>query len=198
MTCIVGIEAQELGNPCIVMGADRICYGWEESYDSTESKIVNFVLGQTNIFVGYTSSFRFGQIIKYHFIPPRPKEELRREMELLRYLHKDFVPALRRTLEQQNFSEIKDNVSDSDSTALIGIAGRIFCLQHDYSILRSTRGYYSIGSGAPYANAICEYKIGSGNEKPTLGQAKITAKDAIKIASKITHKVSSNIDVHAI
>ena len=164
MTCIVGIEAEDkvyLGGD--FMGSDGYSKGLV-----TQSKV--FHLTQ-NIIFGYTTSFRFGQIIEHFVIPP----ERREEETVYRYLCRRLIPEIKSQLELHGYQ-------DGCGQALVGIDNELWELQSDYSVIRSTKGYNSVGCGDTYAKGYLSQSKKKNPEK--------SIKKAIKAASMFSTGVS--------
>lgn len=135
MTCIVGIEYN-----------GKVLIGGDVQGTSPNHKIVHTqpkVFFKKDIIIGYTTSYRFGQILENNLLDPVAPED---DEEVYRWLVTVLVPNIRETLDKNKYPE--------GGTCLIGVRGQLWSLQSDYSVLRSVLGYESIGSG-------CEYALGS-------------------------------------
>ncbi len=134
MTCIVGISYEDkvlLGSDCI--GSDMRIYQLRE-----EPKVF-----KNGAFVmGYTSSFRFGQLLQYAFTPP---EQLPSQSDH-KYLCTTFVDAIRNTLKKGGYAKEKDSV-ECAGTALIGYKGNLYALEDDYQIALASGGVGAVGHG---------------------------------------------------
>lgn len=134
MTCIVGIEFEGK----VGLGSDGCASGSYHKFQYDEPKL--FI--KNGISFGYTTSFRFADIIQYHVkIPVRTKGLTDKE-----YLVTKLVPEIRKQLKEHGFAETKNN-RDSGGTALIGYKGKLYTLQDDFSIVRNVQGYDACGSG---------------------------------------------------
>lgn len=131
MTCVVGIEYA--GKVAIV--ADLLGSEGNLKIEHTEPKV--FV--RNKVIFGYTTSYRFGQLIQHVMPEPCPPEEA---AAVYAWLVSEFVPALRRTL--------KDN-DCVGGQCLIGVNGQLWWLQDDFAVVRPADGYFAIGSGADFA-----------------------------------------------
>jgi ATP-dependent protease HslVU (ClpYQ) peptidase subunit len=66
------------------------------------------------------------------------------------YLVKEFIPHIRKLFKDEGFTTIKNN-EEKGGNFLVGINGELFEIQSDFSVLRSTDGFSSVGSGESYA-----------------------------------------------
>lgn len=143
MTCIVGLQAKGK----IWIGGDSAGIAPETLMRVLRKDSKVFKLGSEYI-IGYSGSFRFGQVLRYKFTPPE-KPEGKDDYE---FLVTDWLDALRVTLKDSGFTKIDDNVeSFEDSSALIGYNGKLYCLEEDMQIGELTVPYASIGCGADFA-----------------------------------------------
>jgi len=134
MTCIVGIEAYGK----VIMGSDGCASDGYHKYEVDEPKL--FI--KNEILFGYTTSFRFADIIQYHVNIVNHSEGKADKQ----YLVEDVVPEIRKKLKDHGFVE-NDKGRESGGTALIGYKDKLYILQDDFSIIRNKIGYASCGSG---------------------------------------------------
>jgi hypothetical protein len=92
--------------------------------------------------LGFTSSFRMGQLLRYSFRPPDrdPKRDV------FEYLVTDFVASLRSCLKEGGFAT-KDKEAEAGGTFLLGYYGRLFQVEDDYQIAEPAAGYGAVGCG---------------------------------------------------
>jgi len=129
MTCIVGMEHKGR----VYIAGDLLgSNSWHKS-EYHNSKV--FKIG--DIVLGYTSTYRFGQLLETELSPPFVPDK-----NIYYWLIKQVVPEIYGILKKYD---------EKGGTALIGVRGELYCLQDDYSILRSVNGYASVGSGYEYA-----------------------------------------------
>jgi len=140
MTCIVGIETSR----GVMLGGDSM--GGESIYwtamTSAEPKV--FRLGA--YVLGFTSSFRMGDLLRYHADLPEPpvRGSLHRHMVI------DVVPVLRSVLKDHGFATTKEG-AEVGGDFLIGVRGALFHVQSNYAVQRATFGYDAAGCGAQSA-----------------------------------------------
>lgn len=137
VTCIAGYAK----DGSVWIGADSAAASSYVRFPVVEPKIVD--LG--DLLLGYTTSFRFGQIVKHHVSLPRDCGE-----DPTEYLVREFVPELRHALSEHGWTK-KDGEREETGTALIAYRGRLFTYQSDSSITESQHGIDACGSGQEFA-----------------------------------------------
>lgn len=138
MTCIVGLETKD---GVIIGGDSAAASGWD-IYSTRLSKV--FKLG--DFLIGYTTSFRMGQLLQYR-LSVEPKSEGQADME---YMATAFVDAVRICLKEGGFTKV-ENQQEEGGQLLIGYNGRLYEMASDFHINSSENGYNAIGCGADYA-----------------------------------------------
>ena len=133
MTCIVGLE----WNNAAFIGGDLQGTGGNHSFQHTQPKIFE----RGGVLFGYTTSYRFGQIIENHLQDPLHVPENRNDVYY--WICQELVPKMIITLEQNNWGQ--------GGTMLLAVHGQLWTLQSDFSVLRSVEGYNAVGSGYEYA-----------------------------------------------
>lgn len=132
MTCIVGIEFDDR----VILGGDIQGTGGNHKIVHTQPK----VFSKKGVVFGYTSSYRFGQILEHGLPDPVvPKDT----DEIYRWIIAVLVPDIKHAL--------RDSGYDGGGNCLIGVRSQLWEMQTDFSVLRSTRGYNAVGSGSEYA-----------------------------------------------
>jgi hypothetical protein len=138
VTCIAGVVD---GNR-VVMGADSAGVGgWNLSLRADEKVFV-----KDKVIVGFTSSFRMGQLLRYTFQVPSHIEN----MDPFEYMVTSFVEGLRTCLRNGGFAQ-KANERETGGTFLVGYRGRLFSIQDDYQVEETICGYNACGSGEQIA-----------------------------------------------
>jgi len=137
MTCIVGLVHEGR----VVIGGDSagVTVGWglNTRVDPKVGLVGEFA-------VGFTDSFRMGQVLLYRFTPPPI------EGEMMRYMVGPFIDELRRTFKAAGYAE-RQNERESAGTFLVGVRGRLFRISSDYQVGESAESYDSVGCGADLA-----------------------------------------------
>jgi hypothetical protein len=153
MTCIVAITDGEK----VVLGADSAGVGGSELRLRADPKI--FQLGSYAI--GFTTSFRMGQILRYETDLPEPPTGATPE-DLERFLVTEFVPTVRGSFADHGFAKkarfsppgtnnFTEEGQDVGGLFLVGVAGHIFEIQYDYQLARPLVPYSAVGTGASIA-----------------------------------------------
>lgn len=138
MTCIVAIKDGDK----VLMGCDSIgSDGWRRESRTRPKLFMNGPL-----LIGYTTSFRMGQLLELNIEPPK----LLPDEDPYVWMVKEFVPKVRTTLKEGGFAAKKDE-QESGGTFLIALRGRIFSIHDDYQVGETVRGYAAVGSGEPFA-----------------------------------------------
>lgn len=135
MTCIVALKADD-GR--VIMGADSA--GADERCVLTlkEPKIARV----GGALIGYTSSFRMGQLLAHSLTLP----EHHADVPVEKYMATSFVNAVRNCFKDGGYSK-RENDIESGGTFLIAYRGRIFHVQDNYSVIESAESFDSCGSG---------------------------------------------------
>lgn len=140
MTCIVGIVKDGV----TYLGGDTLGSNGHSGSEITGSKVFH-VEGKEDIIIGYTTSFRMGQLLEFSTdlieIEAYESGKINREY-LIRTFSKKLVELFK---DFEGFDEKEGGVF------LIGIGDKLYEIQSDYSILENTDGYASCGSGEDFA-----------------------------------------------
>lgn len=97
--------------------------------------------------IGFTYSFRMGQVLRHVFKPPPPPK---RASQVERFMVVDFVDALRASLKASGWSKLKEG-QEEGGTFLVGMRGRLFRVDSDYQIGETRAGYDAVGCGGEIA-----------------------------------------------
>jgi len=141
MTCILGIETKE----GVWMGADSSSVAGDFIEATNLLKV--FKIGK--FLIGYTSSFRMGQLLQYSL---RVKEQPKLGMTNIRYMVTVFIPAVRKLLEENGYTKISDNV-ESGGQFLVAYNGELYEIDIDFQVNSFISGVHAIGSGGEFAKA---------------------------------------------
>jgi hypothetical protein len=103
--------------------------------------------------IGFTSSFRMGQLLHHALVPPIPPVT-----GLDRFMTTDFIDAVRDCLKTGGYAT-KESEAELGGNFLVGVSGRLFEIDTDYQVGEPVSGYaacgcgYEIALGAIYATA---------------------------------------------
>ncbi|MEU2874049.1 hypothetical protein ABZ769_33450 [Streptomyces olivoreticuli] len=95
--------------------------------------------------LGFSGSFRMGQLLHHAFKAPKPKGN-----DLDRFMTTQFVNKLRTCLKEAGWAR-KDSEQEKAGTFLVGIHGRLFIVYEDYQVAEPADGYAAIGCGSAFA-----------------------------------------------
>jgi hypothetical protein len=142
MTCIVGVAHQGV----VYLGGDSAGIAGRNLDIRADPKV--FRVGE--FVMGFTDSFRMGQLLQHAFVPPPLVEG----QELHRYMVTAFVDALRTMFKDKGFAR-DDNGTESAGTFLVGVRGRLFAVCSDYQVGENAFGFDAVGCGeAPAKGAL--------------------------------------------
>jgi len=170
MTVIVGLVKDKT----VWMGSDSAGIGGLSMSHRLDSKV--FVNKQ--VLIGYTSSFRMGQILQYNLTPPK-HDPVHSNME---YMVKTFIPSVRSMLKKHGFQKTV-NGEISSGTFLVGYNGQLYQIEGDYQVCRVTESYQTCGCGGDIA-------LGSLFSTESLN---INPKKRIKIALSAAARFSAGV-----
>lgn len=158
MTCIVGI--QHRGE--VYIGGDTL--GSTHYNKVVRSDVKVFRNGP--FVIGFTSSYRMGQLLRYAFVPPPVGEDLDR------YMVVDFINAVRTCFKEGGWLETNDGI-ERGGTFLVGYKDRLFAIEGDYQVGINAVGYAACGCGEDFA---------LGSLHSTMGDPKTRIRKAIRAA----------------
>ncbi len=143
-TCIVGI----VENGIVWMGGDSAGVSRLDTLRRADVKV--FLRdGKEPMIMGYTSSFRMGQLLRFKLnIPERPRDK-----EIYEYMVTDFIDAVRKCFKDGGFGITKDE-QRWGGTYLVGYAGRLFTIYADFQVAENILPYASCGCGEDYAMGV--------------------------------------------
>jgi len=148
------------------------------------------VYPDTKVFVngdfilGFTSSFRMGQILQYNWQqPPRLEGMADRE-----YIQTDVIESFRSCLNDFGFGEML-NGEHQGGNFLIGYKGCLYEMQNNFSILKN-ENLCAIGSGQYHAEAVLKVLT----EQEDYNPAQVLER-AIQVASQFVTSVSEEYTI---
>lgn len=143
MTCIVGL----------VQGGD-VYIGGDSAAVSTNGYDIR-IGAYSKVFVngvyamGYTSSFRMGQILQFAKLPAPPVRYSAEDV-LYRFMCTEFIDAVRQRLRDGGFAK-KENEVETGGQFLVGVSGALFTVMSDYQVHRTVDNFFAVGAGYSYA-----------------------------------------------
>ena len=138
MTCIVGLVHEGT----VFIGGDSAGVAGLSLVVRADEKVFR----NGDFLMGFTTSFRMGQLLRYNLYPPRrhPDDDIHQ------YMVVDFVNAVRGCLKAGGYASKEDEV-ESGGTFLVGYAGHLFTVNSDYQVGIPEDGFAAVGSGQDIA-----------------------------------------------
>ena len=141
MTCIVGM----IDNGKVWIGGDSAS---GNGLDVTVRKDTK-VFKNSDFLIGYTSSFRMGQLLRFKFNPPIYYAE-QHNNDPYQYMCTDFIDSIRKCLKDGGYTTIENN-EEFGGVFLVGFQGRLFHIESDFQVGEAIAKYNAVGCGAKYA-----------------------------------------------
>lgn len=138
MTCIVTCRTKQ----GVCMGGDAWAGGDYSGFVIANKKVFK---SSNGLLVGYTTSFRMGQILEYHVSCDKIVMQ-----DPLHYLIMTYIPAVREAFQLHGYLWV-ENARESAGQFLVALSGRIFCIDSNFQVLEPDEPYTAIGSGEAYA-----------------------------------------------
>lgn len=138
MTCIVGLVEKNT----VYIGADSASVaGWTSRVTRLPK-----VFRRGPFLIGYTTSFRMGQLLQHALeVPPQGAER-----DDMRYLVTTFAECVRLLLKERGVAKIESN-AESGGQFLVGYRGHLYSVQSDFQVNEMADRFDAVGSGAEYA-----------------------------------------------
>lgn len=138
MTCIAGL----IYNGKVYMGADSAGVSGLSLTLRADQKV--FYNG--SFLMGFTTSFRMGQLLRYNFKPlEHPKD-----MDIYEYMVTKFIDTVRECLKEGGYA-VKNDKKESGGNFLVGYKGRLFHIESDYQVGENIISYDACGCGKELA-----------------------------------------------
>lgn len=154
MTCIIGLEHD--GE--VYIGADSAAVAGGEVQATMLPKVF-----QRDVFlIGYTTSFRMGQLLWQH-LDVRAQHD---EEEDSTYIICGFVEAVRKCLKEHGYAKVNSNEEEGGSF-LLGHKEKLYHVNSDYGITRCADRFDAVGCGGAYALGAMQTTSAFGGQSPT-------------------------------
>ena len=138
MTCIVGL----VDGDKTYIGGDSAGVAGLRLTVRADRKIFR----NGNYLMGFTTSFRMGQLLRYKFEPPRKHPE----DDFEKFLSTDFVEKVRSCLKSFGFSTVNNN-EETGGTFLVAAPGCLARIDSDFQVGLPVHNYDAVGSGGDIA-----------------------------------------------
>lgn len=139
MTVIVGVETRD----GVVIGGDSAGVSGYLLTSRADPKV--FINGP--YLIGYTTSFRMGQLLHYADLP-KPLDRSGEDLD--RFIATEFVDSVRELLKTGGWAQ-KESDREAGGTFLVGVSGRLYRVDSDYQVGWSLDGYAACGCGEEIA-----------------------------------------------
>jgi len=140
MTCIVALKDEK----AIYMGGDAAGVGGLSLSIRQQPKV--FFLNEGKMMIGYTSSFRMGQLLQHQLVVP--EHSPRKDTE--KYLVTDFIDAVRNCFKSHGYSRVKES-EEFGGIFLLAYDNEIWGIDSDYQVGKNYVPYDAVGCGADIA-----------------------------------------------
>lgn len=155
MTCIVAVEHDGK----VYMGGDSAGSNGYSIAIMTEPKVFR----RGKFLIGYTTSFRMGQLLQHTLKPPALTAEWADNIP--GFMVAKFIPAVRKCLSDGGYLKKSDEVIKG-GTFLVGFKGELYVVESDMQVGRVADGYYAVGSGSDLALGSMYTSGHFGNRRP--------------------------------
>lgn len=183
MTCIVAIKTDDN----IYMGWDSSAIRGDTNLRTSLSKVFKVAGGRkgSDCLVGYTDSFRMGQIIEHHH-PFGGPAHCKDQEAALEYMIRGFIPSLREVLKERGYARVVNN-EEFGGEVMVGFQEYLFCIDKDFQVGIPFENFFAIGAGDISALA-CLATLKS--EGKLLKDPSLSIRTALEIAGKYNSNVS--------
>ena len=143
LTCIVGLVQDGV----VYMGGDSA--GVNDSFDLRVQKNPKVFVVDGRFIIGFTNSFRMGQLLQYSLKVPWQKKS----QDDYGYMCTTFINAVRKCFEKGGFMGEDDDDDDRETggTFLVGYRGRLFTVEEDFQVSEYLYSCAAVGCGEDYA-----------------------------------------------
>lgn len=138
MTCIVAIEHDGK----VYMGGDSASVGGWDLSIITHPKVFRV----DDFLIGYTSSFRMGQLLEYNLDVPKNCDG----DDETKYMITKFIPAVRECLKMGGYAKV-DNNQEEGGSFLVGYRGKVYLVADDFQMTHHAHKFDAVGCGESYA-----------------------------------------------
>jgi hypothetical protein len=178
MTAIVAI----VENNTVYMGGDSA--GVNVSALSVTVRKDPKVFKNGPFIMGFTSSFRMGQLLRYSFKPPTHPNN----MSIDRYMNTIFIDAVRNCLKDGGYAKVKEN-NESGGNFLVGYRGKLFNIDGDFQVGIPSCNYDSVGCGQD----LCLGSLHTTEKVSNMKLLSLLPKERIKMALKAAVEFSAGV-----
>ena len=158
MTCIVGVEDP---SGFVVLGGDAAGVAGLDITERSDTKVFHV----NDMVLGFTSSFRMGQILQYKLGPALSARDKRKSGQSAHeWLCTTFVDTARDVFKNSGYAP-NLNGQEWGGVFLVGYDGKLWYVGSDFQIGHPTQGWDAVGCGEPYAKGSLESTKGMKSRK---------------------------------
>lgn len=169
MTCIVGIA----NGTTVFLGGDSASVGSLDISRTLHPKVFN----NGPYVIGYTSSFRMGQLLEFGILPTPSKQDC---TNLYKFMVTKFIPAIRKIFKDGGYLKVREE-QEEGGTFLVGLKGQLFIVDHDFQVQQKPEHFYACGCGDLIALGAMYV---TGNQSP---------RDRLRLALEAAEQYSSGV-----
>lgn len=155
MTCIIGL----IKNKKVYIGGDSAGVGGLDIIIRRDSKV--FKTGK--FIMGYTSSFRMGQLLRFKL---KVKDQTEKQDDF-EYMCTTFIDTVRKCLKDNGYTTIDNNVEEIGHF-LVGYNNHLYYIGGNLQVGESYESFESVGCGENYAKGAMEVLIKSKQSPKTI------------------------------
>ncbi len=139
MTCIIGFVCPK--NKKIYIGGDSAGVSGYSIQIRADEKVF-----RTGPFImGFTTSFRMGQLLRYAFKPPEQTET-----DDMEFMVKTFIPAVKTAFKDGGFMKSKDGC-DAGGSFIVGYKQALYEIDDDFQVGKLADDISAVGCGSEIA-----------------------------------------------
>lgn len=140
MTCIIGFTDPKTKK--VYIGGDSAGVAGYNIQIRADEKVFR----NGPFIMGFTTSFRMGQLLRYVFTPPEHPEG----MDDMKFMVSVFIPAVKTIFKEQGFQKSKDS-QDQGGAFIVGYRGSLYEIDDDYQVGKLMDNVSSVGCGSHIA-----------------------------------------------
>ena len=137
MTCIIGFVCPNSGK--VYIGGDSAGVSGYNIQIRGDEKVFR----NGPFLMGFTTSFRMGQLLRYSLEPPEHPQD----MDDMRFMVTQFIPAAKKCLKDGGWLKTKDG-QDDGGAFLVGYRGRLYEIDDDCQVGKISDNIASVGCGS--------------------------------------------------
>jgi len=135
MTCIVGLVDRDH----VWIGGDSLGTNGTTAISRKDAKVFR----NGDYLIGFTSSFRMGQLLMHGWDVPVPPKQSNR---LFPFMVTEFVDTIRQRFKDGGYGKVQDGM-ETGGNFLVATGNRLFEIDSDYQVGETIYGYAAIGCG---------------------------------------------------